>query len=104
LDFAKAFETMEHEALPEVMKYKGFPRKWLDWAASILSSGTSSILLNGIPGKQFVCKRGVHQGDPLSPLYYLFGSDLLQSAVNDLLHEGLFSRLIETHDPDIPII
>jgi hypothetical protein len=31
----------------------------LDWADSILSSGTSSILLNGVPGRQFVCKRGV---------------------------------------------
>jgi hypothetical protein len=59
LDFAKAFDTVEHEALLEVMKYKSFPKKWLEWADSILSSGTSSILLNGIPGKLFHCKRGV---------------------------------------------
>jgi hypothetical protein len=59
LDFANAFDTVEHEALLEVRKYKGFSRKWLDWADSILSSGTSSILLNGVPGRQFVCKRGV---------------------------------------------
>jgi hypothetical protein len=63
LDFAKAFDTVEHAALLEVMTYKGFPSKWLEWADSILSSGTSSILLNGIPGKQFHCKRGVRQGD-----------------------------------------
>jgi retron-type reverse transcriptase len=89
LDFAKAFDTIEHEAILQVMKHKGFNDKWISWARIILTTGTSSILLNGIPGKQFECKRGVRQGDPISPLFYLFGSDLLQSVLNDLVQEGL---------------
>jgi hypothetical protein len=104
LDFAKAFDTIEHEAILQVMKFKGFNDKWLGWTRAILSTGTSSILLNGIPGKQFECKRGVRQGDPISPLFYLFGSDLLQSAVNDLVSQGLLHRPIETYDMDFPII
>jgi hypothetical protein len=35
----------------------------------------------------------VRQGDPISPLFYLSGSDLLQSAVNDLVDQGLLSVL-----------
>jgi hypothetical protein len=104
LDFAKAFDTIEHEAIIQVMKHKGFNEKWLGWTKEILSSGTSAILLNGIPGKQFECKRGVRQGDPISPLFYLFGSDLLQSAVNDLVRQGVLYRPIETNDLDFPII
>jgi hypothetical protein len=46
--------------------------------------------------QQFECKRGVRQGDPISPLFYLFGSDLLQSAINDLVHQGALHRPIET--------
>lgn len=76
----------------------------MDWVSAILSSGTSSILLNGIPGKKFACKCGVRQGDPLSPLLYLFGSDLLQSAVNELLHQGGISLPILSNDPDFPIV
>jgi hypothetical protein len=51
LDFAKAFDTIEHEAIIQVMKHKGFSEKWLGWTREILSTRTSSILLNGIPGK-----------------------------------------------------
>jgi hypothetical protein len=60
--------------------------------------------LNSIPGKQFECTRGVRQGDPISPLFYLFGSDLLQSAVNDMVLQGTLSLPIDTNEIDFPII
>jgi hypothetical protein len=51
----------------------------------IMGSGTSAILLNGVPGKVFHCRRGVRQGDPLSPLLFVLTADLLQSIVNSAL-------------------
>jgi hypothetical protein len=104
LHFAKAFDTIEHEVILQVMKHKGFDEKTIGWIKSILSSGTSSILLNGVPGKQFVCKRGVRQGDPLSPILYVLGSDLLQDVINDLLSQGSISLPIQINDPDFPIV
>ena len=49
-------------------------------------SGSFSILLNGVSGKQFYCKRGVRQGDPIFPILYVLGGYILQLAVNDLHH------------------
>ncbi|KAK1645200.1 hypothetical protein QYE76_063005 [Lolium multiflorum] len=46
----------------------------------------------------------VRQGDPISPLFYLFGSDLLQSVLNDLVQQGLLTLPIHTNDPDFPIV
>jgi hypothetical protein len=46
----------------------------------------------------------LRQGDPLSPLLYLSGSDLLQYVVNELLRLGIISRPINTLDMDFPII
>jgi hypothetical protein len=71
LDFEKAFDKMEHNAILGILKAHGFGNRWLSWIKSILSSGTSSVILNGTMGKRFQCKRGVRQGDPLSPPYYL---------------------------------
>ena len=67
LDFEKAFDTMEHDFILNILKYEGFDERWCMWIKMILESGTSSILLNGVPGKEFKCKRGVRQGDPVFP-------------------------------------
>ena len=64
----------------------------------IFDSATTSVLLNGIPGTQFQCKRGVRQGDPLSPLLFVLAADLLQCIVNKAHTQGIFSLPIEA-DP-----
>ena len=70
LDFAKAGETFEHSTILLMMEHLGFPQKWLQWMQLIFNSRTSSVLLNGVPGKQFNV-RGEFDRVTLCPLSYL---------------------------------
>ena len=91
LDFAKAFDTIQHGAMLQIMKHMGFNDKWLSWIKNIFSTRKSLVLLNGVLGRQFICKSGVRQGDPLSPLLFVIAADLLQAAINDAFRQGKIS-------------
>nr|AAT01351.1 hypothetical protein [Oryza sativa Japonica Group] len=63
------------------------------------------VLVNGIPRKNFHCKRGVRQGDPLPPLLFVLGAELLQVIVNRAYAMGHLSKPFPSDfDPNFPIV
>lgn len=105
IDFEKAFDKVEHPFILEILRHKGSSDRWLQWIKSIVHTATTSILLNGIPGKQFKCRRGVKQGVPLSPLLFVLVADFLQNIVNKAWQLGILKHPIsESFGGEFPLI
>ncbi|GKE84092.1 hypothetical protein Tco_1557834 [Tanacetum coccineum] len=63
-----------------------------------LSSASISVMVNGSPSKEFKLKRGLRQGDPLSPFLFLIMAEALQITILEACDKGLYKgvSLIES--------
>jgi hypothetical protein len=87
------------------MQQLGFSKQWLSWISALLSSATTSVLLNGVLGKNLQCRRGVRQGDLISPLLFVLAANLLQCIVNKAHAQRLLQLPIPSYDnAGFPII
>lgn len=60
LDIARAFDSVAWDYLLELLQRLGFSVSWRDWIALLLSSASSSCILNGVPGAAIVHACGLH--------------------------------------------
>ncbi|CAM0950375.1 unnamed protein product [Alopecurus aequalis] len=86
IDIEKAFDSVSWEFLLELLAKLGFGRRWRDRLAAILRTSSTRILVNGVLSDLLQHRRGLRQGDPLSPLLFDMVMDCFA---------GLFSAAVE---------
>ncbi|GJR59837.1 RNA-directed DNA polymerase, eukaryota [Tanacetum coccineum] len=90
VDFEKAYDSVRWDYLDDVLNKFGFGSKWRNWIHNCLNSSKGSILVNGSPTREFQFRKGLKQGDPLSPFLFLLIMESLHLSFQNLVNEGLF--------------
>jgi hypothetical protein len=80
LDISKAFDSVRWDYLIALLAHRGFPTRWINWITSLLSSSTSTVMLNGVPLTPIQHGRGLRQGDPLPPPFSSYLLSTLSAA------------------------
>ena len=103
LDFRKAFDSVNWDALKQILAARGFGDRWIRWVDSILTTSSSRILINGNPGERILSKCGLRQGDALSPYLFILVADILQQLCQKEYREGNLVHPLGVDGP-LPIL
>ncbi|CAM8975760.1 unnamed protein product [Rhodiola kirilowii] len=77
IDLRKAYDTIDWKFLISMLNLLKFPSKFISWIEMCLQSTSYSILINGEMHDFFEGRRGIRQGDPLSPFLFTIAMECL---------------------------
>jgi hypothetical protein len=76
IDFEKAYDKVKWSFLHQTLRMKGFSPKWCRWVESMVTGGSVRI------------KRGLRQGDPMSPILFDIVADMPALLINRAKADG----------------
>ena len=81
LDIEKAFDSVEHDYLYEVLGAFNFGSDFIKWIKAFYCKRSSYIINNGFLSDRLSMERGVFQGCPISPLLFLCAIEVLAISI-----------------------
>lgn len=90
LDMVKAYDRVSWKFLNKVLESFGFGKRWRTWIDECVSTPMFSILVNGEAASYFKSSRGLRQGDPLSPFFFV----ILAKGLGKMIKQARSSLLI----------
>ncbi|KAL2930273.1 LINE-1 retrotransposable element ORF2 protein, partial [Bienertia sinuspersici] len=90
LDIKKAYDTVNWEFLEEMLLALGFPEKFTRWVMVCVRTTQYSLVINGIPNGHEQFKRGLRQGDPISPLLFVISMEYLSRILRKMTKDTKF--------------
>ena len=91
IDLQKAFDSLNWDFLLDVLSVLKIPSIFIGWIRECLTGARYSISINGGLVGYFKGKRGIRQGDPLSPYLFVIAMNVLSKLLDAAAKNGVFS-------------
>ncbi|XP_062113082.1 uncharacterized protein LOC133824231 [Humulus lupulus] len=75
IDLSKAYDMLDWNFLEAILTEYCFPDKFIKWVMACLKDPTYLILMNGKVQGEFRGRKGLRQGDPISPLLFVLAME-----------------------------
>lgn len=98
LDFAKAFDTVDHNELLNIMPGFGIDNVSLKWFVSYLTYRSQMVTINGIIGNDLKINCGLPQGSVLGPvLFIIYINNIIYCVICNSTDQLLPMRMIHAY-------
>ena len=97
LDFAKAFDSVDHQILVEKLKCNGVVGRLLDWFTDYLNGQTQRVVIDGAVSQSVPVTSGVPQGSILGPLLFVIFINDLPEIIPNGTNTALFADDTKLH-------
>jgi exonuclease III len=94
IDFEKAYDKVKWSFLQQTLRMKGFSPKWCRWIQNMVTGGSVGIKVNDDIGPYFQTRRGLRQGDPMSPILFNIVADMLAILIDRAKADGQIRGII----------
>jgi hypothetical protein len=81
LDILRAFDSLSWPFLIEVLRHMGFVNIFPTWVSLLLRTASTRVVVNGVLGERIHYVRGLRQGDPTSPQFFVMAMKVLTMLV-----------------------
>lgn len=94
VDIRKAFDTVCWDFVIKVLEAQQFPSMFVAWISESISSPRFSVAINGELAGLFQGKKGLRQGDSISPYLFIMLMEVLSLLLNkaETMVPSLFIR------------
>ena len=104
LDISKAYDKVRWDFLYEVLERVRFNAKVLTLIWTMVSTFQYAILLNGSPWGNIEAKKGLWQGDPLSPYLFIMVVEVLGCSFTKLANTGCVKSIKLATSVDVEVL
>ena len=84
VDFTKAYDTISHDFLFQVLEKYGFPLEFIQIIRELFRDAGSHLVINGYKSRKIKLKSGTRQGDPISKDMFILVKNPLLIFLNEM--------------------